>query len=123
MEPQDGIEMFDFSIDPSQRRKWATGFFLDPKSPLFSKHTEICIGTRDSKSQPEPLHFHHETQEFYLVFSGQLTLQIQNQKIDLLPMQLLAVSPTIPHAIIEATDNTKFVAIKSPSKLNDKVVL
>ncbi|MDD3888084.1 MAG: cupin domain-containing protein [Patescibacteria group bacterium] len=123
MDLQKKVEIFDFSIDRSKRRKWATGNFLDKDSPFFSEYTEINVGSRNSKSQPDTLHFHHKTQEFYLVISGRLTLQVDNQEIDLQPLQLLAIPPTIPHAVIKATDNTKFVAIKSPSGLNDKVIV
>lgn len=123
MELPDGLEIFDFNIDRSQRRKWATGFFLPPNSPFFSEHVEIAIGERNGQSQPGHIHFHKQAKELYLLIAGSLTIRIQDEYITLSPMQMIVIPPLISHAIFKTTDNTKFVTIKSPSIPNDKVLV
>lgn len=120
MKLEQGFGIFDFD---TEREKWATGNFIDPNSPFFSEHVEIHAGKRNSKSPPDQPHFHSKTQEFYFVFSGQLTLLVNDQKIVLFPLQLLAISPLVTHAIVRAIEVTQFVVIKSPSGLKDKVIV
>jgi mannose-6-phosphate isomerase-like protein (cupin superfamily) len=123
VEQSEGYAIFDFNLDPSKRSKWSTGSFLEPNSPFFSKHVEIGISQRNSQSRPDSQHFHRETKEFYLVISGQLVLQINNKTIILKPLEMVVVLPNSIHAVIKAVDDTKFIVIKSPSGLNDKVIV
>lgn len=77
-------------------------------------HTAFIPPWRDSC-----LHFHQESEEFYLLRHGEMELYVGGAFVTLQPNELLMVLPGVPHAVIGGRGAIEYFGFRAPY-LNDK---
>ena len=84
------------------------------QSPLQIKYSS----SREIKD--EPVHFHKDFAEYYLVLKGQLTLQVSTETIRVGELELLIIDVAEKHQIIKKSENCEYLIIKEKSYPNNK---
>lgn len=68
------------------------------------------------------LHFHQESEEFYLLRHGAMELCIEGAFVDLQPDELLMIAPQVPHAVVGGHGKIEYFGFRAPY-LNDRQIL
>lgn len=86
-------------------------------------HELIGIGHTDfiSPWRDPYVHFHRESEEFYLIKHGELELLIDGEIVDLQPDELLMVLPQVSHAVVGGRGAIEHFGLRAPF-LNDKQI-
>lgn len=88
-----------------------------PQRLISIGHTAFVSPWSDSN-----IHRHNVSEEYYLLFSGQLNLVMENFCITLQPNEILMVRPNVPHAVCSGTGKIEYFGIRTPA-LDDKQVV
>jgi mannose-6-phosphate isomerase-like protein (cupin superfamily) len=93
---------------------------------FLDKHNDIgplTMAYRCGDSVVAPRHYHRTTYEYFLVLSGQATLEVNGYEIRLRPRSVVIVEPEEIHCLKDATDDFGVILIMDKYIPHDKVVL
>jgi mannose-6-phosphate isomerase-like protein (cupin superfamily) len=68
------------------------------------------------------IHKHNVSEEYYLLFHGQLNLVIKDFYITLQPNEILMVRPNVAHAVVDGKDKIEYFGIRTPAFEDKEVV-
>ncbi|WP_129629003.1 cupin domain-containing protein [Candidatus Oscillochloris fontis] len=118
-----GYTLFNLEEEARSGRKWFVGSFLPETHGAYSSNIEVGYLHLQHVDSADQYHLHVKTEEYYLVLSGYMKIQIDTEIIDVSPGHLLLVRPHIPHIILEVIADTRILLLKAPSNPQDKVIV
>jgi len=72
----------------------------------------------------EVKHYHTQAHQFFFVLAGEATLELAQQVLKLGPHQGFSVPPTVPHRLLNASDqDLSFLVISAPPSHGDRVLV
>ena len=70
----------------------------------------------------EVRHYHERARQFFFVLAGQATLEIEQQRQTIRPLEGIEVPPGVPHQIFnESGIDVEFLVISQPTTRGDRV--
>ena len=122
------LEIGDFMVkaavldlnDPRKWNLWVIGTPGDvPKSsPFYSEQLQIRYNKNPEKKlslQKEVEHWHTPPiEEYYFLLQGTLKIKIDDDVVDLKPMQILPVPPNKRHRVLDYSFPVEFLVIRAP---------
>ncbi|ALB69855.1 cupin domain-containing protein [Cronobacter muytjensii] len=89
------------------------------KSPGLSVIHERMPGGR-----AEQRHYHEQSRQCFFVLRGELTMELNGERITLLPGEAIEIAPLAPHqARNDAQHEVEFLVISQPTTRGDRVNL
>ena len=90
-----------------------------PKSsPFYSEQIQVRYDKsveKEGNLQNEVEHSHTPPiEEYYFVLQGMLRVKVEDEVIDVKPMQILAVPPNKRHRVVDQSSPTEFLVFRAP---------
>lgn len=108
--------------DPKNCNRWIVGVppQVPESSPFYSEQLQISYS---KKLEKESEHWHtFPIEEYYLVLQGSLRVKVEDEIVNLRPMQLLAIPSRVRHKILDYAPDSEWFIIRAPiSRKNTKV--
>ena len=103
--------------------KWIFGPFTPEGSSKHSKSIEIGYISLQEAEKTDQLHFHVNSEEYYLLLSGHMEIKVNKSIVKVAQGELLLVRPHVPHIILKVEPGTRILLIKAPPSQNDKIII
>ena len=120
MEEKLPFVLLDIESERRSGHKWFFGPFQDENDSRYTTAVEIGYVELMEVDPGDRLHYHRYTEEYYIVLSGKMEIQVQDRICDVLPMQVFLVRPSCPHIIRNVEPGTRILLLKAPPHLRDK---
>ena len=112
--------LIDLENESSRGHKWIFGPFRPEDSDTHSKTAEIGYVNLQEVEKTDRLHFHTNSEEYYLLLSGHMRIKVGEGIVEVSKGQLLLVRPNVSHLILTVQPGTRILLIKAPPGPNDK---
>ncbi|WP_066306806.1 cupin domain-containing protein [Bacillus sp. FJAT-29814] len=71
----------------------------------------------------EVRHHHERSRQFFFVFSGIATLEVDGERINLHPQEGYEVPPLVPHQMFNETESDlEFLVVSQPTSKGDRIL-
>ena len=93
---------------------------VDPKLGTLSEHIQIYYRRGDDLSVDERSHAHRTSDEFFIVLSGSIVLDVEGEELIVGPRQSCHFPSGVFHRIVEVVQPLEARVVRAPS-VDDKV--
>jgi len=104
-------------------RKWIFGPFRPQEDTTFSATLELGYVNLNEVETTDQLHFHTTAEEYYVMMSGYMRINVESEIIEVSAGEVLVVRSNTEHLILYVQPNTRILLLKSPASTGDKVVI
>ena len=106
--------LIDLEDERRKGRKWLFGPLLPESSAQHTKAVEIGYVNLREVEGTDALHFHAESEEYYIILRGYIRIQVGDEIIGVSKGQVLLVKPQTHHFILEVEPDTQILLVKAP---------
>jgi len=72
----------------------------------------------------EVKHYHEHSHQFFFVLAGEATLEIDDQRMVVGPLQGISIPPKVPHRLLnEGKEDLSFLVVSAPMSHGDRVLV
>ncbi|MDF2725742.1 MAG: cupin protein [Paenibacillus sp.] len=90
---------------------------------LVKNQNVSIIHERMPANTSEVRHFHQRAGQFFFIFSGVATIEIEGKEIVLKPQEGVEVPPLVPHQMFNKSNHdVEFLVISQPDSKGDRVL-
>jgi mannose-6-phosphate isomerase-like protein (cupin superfamily) len=110
-------------LDLTDSTKWNRWIIGTPdevpkSSPFYSEQLQVGYNKsmeNDDKLRNEVEHSHTPPiEEYYFVLQGMLRVKVEDEVIDVKPMQILAIPPNKRHRVVYESSPVEFLVFRAP---------
>ena len=110
-------------IFPRKEKKTLGAFYFGEFDETPLAPFSISIATFNSGFSGEPKHYHKINQKVFITLNGKGVLNVNGERVDLVPEQMVQIEPNDVHFVEKVIDAPLQIVVVLSSKTNDKVVV
>ncbi len=101
---------------------WLVGSFIKD-SDFNDKNVEICYKVLKEETFADRLHKHPKGKEYIIIISGELTIQVGTEIVNLKSGDYITIPANTPDKIEKIINEVSLICVRYPSVPNNKVFL
>lgn len=114
---------FLVALNRDESHGYIAGSRLARTDPAYSTLVDIGFNCQADAWQDDLAHYHTESEEYYLVIRGSLTMEVGGQTVPVPAGHLLGVKVGTSHRVVGGQGPIESFSIRMPGNKNDKVVV
>ncbi|AET69180.1 mannose-6-phosphate isomerase [Desulfosporosinus orientis DSM 765] len=96
---------------------------LNHRSVLINTSELSIIHEKMPPKTSEVRHYHQQAKQFFFVVSGQATIEVNEELIELNEQEGVEISPNIPHQMFNKSErDIEFIVVSAPTSKGDRIL-